>query len=168
MEVEEELVDDLVAFIEALPLLFLEVPGDGYLEVVGSEFEVHDDFVEIDEIALELLGMEIIKDDLLFGFAHADHGGLEHFEEELFLLGVDRLVEGVFEFFVDFDVFYVELGVVLKPLVVVPLVVHPEHRLVLLQRQVLVLHLLHQVVYRFLPFVVVILVRHNLDLIFSS
>ena len=59
-----------------------------------------------------------VLDEVLFDFAHAHDGVLEHALHEDAFLGVYHLIVGVFEFAVGLHVAEVEFAVVLEPFVV--------------------------------------------------
>jgi hypothetical protein len=52
VELHEQLIDDLVA-LDEFRLLTTEVPRDRHLQTLRSELQVHDELIEVHEIALE-------------------------------------------------------------------------------------------------------------------
>lgn len=117
---------------------------EGNRECLRGEFEVDEDIIQVDIVSLRIGGMGTVADDILLDFAHANYHIVQHLPHEAPLLGVDHLVEGIFQVTVDLQVTQIKRTVILEPFVVISFVSDALLPTVFLERVVFFLDVLEQ------------------------
>lgn len=65
MKLLEQLTDERVTFVDAPAVLLTEEPGDGDLQALGRELQVHDQVLEVDEVGLDNVGLGAVLHNVL-------------------------------------------------------------------------------------------------------
>jgi hypothetical protein len=68
----------------------------------GGELHVHQYLIDVDEIGLDYVSVSGVADNILFDFAHSDHGVVEHLLHEDSFLRMDHSIVGLFDFAIGF------------------------------------------------------------------
>mmetsp|Transcript_14249 Transcript_14249/g.38745 ORF Transcript_14249/g.38745 Transcript_14249/m.38745 type:complete len:316 (-) Transcript_14249:27-974(-) len=147
-------VNLVLPLFNLLPALFVveKQSRDSPLHSGRIQFEVCQHLIQSHEVVLR---SRVVKDELLFQLQDPGYGALHHFLNAPALLRVDHLVMAVLQFLVDLQVLDVQIGKVLETRLKKLTILR------CLRWKVLDLHLVHELLHAFRPFVLVGCMRHG-------